>query len=57
VTATLLLTRADVEQDLTPPACSAAVEDAFRQHALGTVSAKINANFPANADCRRSRGP
>lgn len=82
MTATLLSTRADVEQDLTPQACSAAVEDAFRQHALGTVSApgilsmhaahggfhvkagflsgyfaaKINANFPANADLPTIQG-
>lgn len=32
---TLLLSRADVERLLTPDACIAAVEDAFRQHALG----------------------
>src|SRR5262245_35582458 len=33
----LLLTRAEVERVLTPPLCVAAVEDAFRQHALGHV--------------------
>jgi alanine dehydrogenase len=32
---TLLLSRSDVERLLTPDACIAAVEDAFRQHALG----------------------
>jgi alanine dehydrogenase len=32
---TLLLSRGDVERLLTPDACIAAVEDAFRQHALG----------------------
>ena len=32
---TLLLSRADVERLLTPDACITAVEDAFRQHALG----------------------
>lgn len=36
---TLLLGRADVERLLTPEACIAAVEDAFRQHALGNVPA------------------
>jgi ornithine cyclodeaminase/alanine dehydrogenase-like protein (mu-crystallin family) len=35
----LLLTRADVERLLTPPLCIAAVEDAFRRHALGNVPA------------------
>ena len=34
---TLLLSRSDVEALLTPDACIAAVEDAFRQHALGTA--------------------
>jgi alanine dehydrogenase len=34
---TLLLSRSDVERLLTPNACIAAVEDAFRQHALGKV--------------------
>ena len=33
-----LLGRADVERLLTPAACIAAVEDAFRQHALGNAS-------------------
>ena len=33
----LLLTRAEVERVLTPQLCIAAVEDAFRQHALGNV--------------------
>ena len=33
--ATFLLSRSDVERLLTPDACIAAVEDAFRQHALG----------------------
>ena len=33
----LLLGRAEVEQVLTPQLCIAAVEDAFRQHALGNV--------------------
>jgi ornithine cyclodeaminase/alanine dehydrogenase-like protein (mu-crystallin family) len=37
VTDTLLLGRADVERLLTPETCAAAVEDAFRQHALGNV--------------------
>jgi alanine dehydrogenase len=37
--AMLLLTRADVERLLTPPLCIAAVEDAFRRHALGNVPA------------------
>ncbi len=36
--ATLLLTRGDVERLLTPDECIAAVEDAFRQHALGNTS-------------------
>jgi ornithine cyclodeaminase/alanine dehydrogenase-like protein (mu-crystallin family) len=36
---TLVLTRADLERLLTPPVCIAAVEDAFRQHALGKVPA------------------
>jgi alanine dehydrogenase len=36
---TLLLTRADVERLLTLPLCIAAVESAFRQHALGKVPA------------------
>ena len=35
----LLLGRSDVERLLTPDACIAAVEDAFRQHALGKVPA------------------
>ena len=35
----LLLGRADVERLLTPQACIAAVEDAFRDHALGKVPA------------------
>jgi alanine dehydrogenase len=34
---TLLLSRGDVERLLTPEACMAAVEDAFRQHALGNA--------------------
>ena len=37
--ATLLLSRADVERLLTPDACMAAVEDAFRQHAHGKAPA------------------
>ena len=37
--ATLLLTRADVERLLMLPLCIVAVEDAFRQHALGRVPA------------------
>src|SRR5690349_4819401 len=37
--AMLLLSRADVERLLTPAACIAAVEDAFRQLALGKVPA------------------
>ena len=36
---TLLLSRKDVERLLTPDACIAAVEDAFRQHALGKLPA------------------
>jgi ornithine cyclodeaminase/alanine dehydrogenase-like protein (mu-crystallin family) len=39
MSATLLLTRADVERLLTPDVCFGAVEDAFRQHALGNVPA------------------
>lgn len=35
VTGTLLLSRSEVERLLTPDECIAAVEDAFRQHALG----------------------
>jgi ornithine cyclodeaminase/alanine dehydrogenase-like protein (mu-crystallin family) len=35
---TLLLGRADVERLLTPAVCIGAVEDAFRQHALGETS-------------------
>ena len=35
----LLLSRSDVERLLTPDACIAAVEDAFRQHALGKLPA------------------
>ena len=38
---TLLLSRADVERLLTPDACIAAVEEAFRQHALGRASQAI----------------
>ena len=34
---TLLLSRSEVEALLTPDACIAAVEDAFRQHALGNA--------------------
>jgi alanine dehydrogenase len=34
----LLLSRADVERLLTPAVCIAAVEDAFRRHALGETS-------------------
>jgi alanine dehydrogenase len=37
--ATLLLTQAEVERLLTLPLCIAAVENAFRQHALGSVAA------------------
>jgi ornithine cyclodeaminase/alanine dehydrogenase-like protein (mu-crystallin family) len=36
---TLLLSRSDVERLLTPDECIAAVEDAFRQHALGKTPA------------------
>jgi alanine dehydrogenase len=36
---TLLFGRADVERLLTPEVCIAAVEDAFRRHALGETSA------------------
>src|SRR5262245_10158866 len=36
---TLLLSRSDVERLLTPDACIAAVEDAFRRHALGQAPA------------------
>jgi alanine dehydrogenase len=36
---TLLLGRADVERLLTPDACIGAVEEAFREHALGNVPA------------------
>jgi alanine dehydrogenase len=38
VSATVLLGRSDVERLLTPEACIAAVEDAFRRHALGETS-------------------
>lgn len=38
---TLLLSRADVERLLTLDACIAAVEEAFRQHALGRASQAI----------------
>ena len=38
-TETLLLSRSDVERLLTPDACIAAVEDAFRRHALGDAPA------------------
>lgn len=38
-TGTLLLSRSDVERLLTPDECIAAVEDAFRQHALGQTPA------------------
>src|SRR3954467_13814405 len=34
---TLLLSRGDVERLLTPDECIAAVEDAFRRHALGEI--------------------
>jgi ornithine cyclodeaminase/alanine dehydrogenase-like protein (mu-crystallin family) len=63
----LLLSRSDVERLLTPDACIAAVEDAFRQYALGTRSASsrrpessactvrtFRTTAPAMA-CRRSR--
>jgi hypothetical protein len=36
---TLLLSRSEVERMLTPELCIAAVEDAFRQHALGKTPA------------------
>src|SRR4051794_23974768 len=36
---TLLLSRSDVERLLTPDECIAAVEDAFRRHALGEIPA------------------
>jgi ornithine cyclodeaminase/alanine dehydrogenase-like protein (mu-crystallin family) len=36
---TLLLSRSDVERLLTPDECISAVEDAFRQHALGKAPA------------------
>jgi alanine dehydrogenase len=39
VSEALLLRRSDVERLLTPEACIGAVEDAFRQHALGKVPA------------------
>src|SRR5580765_6962566 len=35
----LLLSRSDVERLLTPDACISAVEDAYRQHALGNLPA------------------
>lgn len=38
---TLLLSRGDVERLLTPGACIAAVEDAFREHALGRAPSAI----------------
>src|SRR5438477_12493154 len=36
---TLLISRSEVERLLTPEACFAAVEEAFRQHALGKIPA------------------
>jgi ornithine cyclodeaminase/alanine dehydrogenase-like protein (mu-crystallin family) len=36
---TLLLSRSDVERLLTPDECIAAVEDAFRRHAIGEIPA------------------
>lgn len=44
---TLLLARIDVERLLTPEACIAAVEDAFRDHALGKVPAPGILGMPA----------
>src|ERR1051326_6915640 len=41
VAAALLLSRRDVERLLTPDACIAAVEDAFRRHALGQAPSAI----------------
>ena len=38
MTSTLLLARADVERLLTPEVCIAAIEDAFRRHALGETA-------------------
>ena len=38
-TGTLLISRSDVERLLAPDACFTAVEDAFREHALGRVPA------------------
>ena len=43
----LLLSRADVERLLTPDECIAAVEDAFRQHALGKAPAPGTLGFHA----------
>jgi alanine dehydrogenase len=44
---TLLLSRRDVERLLTPDVCIAAVEDAFRQHALGGAPAPGILSFHA----------
>jgi alanine dehydrogenase len=44
---TLLLSRRDVERLLTPDVCIAAVEDAFRQHALGGAPAPGVLSFHA----------
>lgn len=43
---TVLLSRGDVERLLTPDACIAAVEDAFRQHALGKAPPPGILGFP-----------
>jgi alanine dehydrogenase len=45
---TLLLSRSDVERLLTPDECIAAVEDAFRQHALGNIPAPGILGFHAH---------
>jgi len=45
---TLLLSRNDVERLLTPDACISAVEDAFRQHALGNIPAPGILGFHAH---------
>ena len=47
---TLLLTRSDVERLLAPDECIAAVEDAFRQHALGKAPPPGILGFHAQDD-------
>ena len=60
---TLLLSRSDVERLLTPDECIVAVEDAFRQHALGKTPATacvlfslINPRSPAAIAVMKAKG-